>query len=85
MAHFSKCTEQYAQKVFDSADIVRDAIFRQLTPVAIKVKKVRLRTFPLKSESGLNRTPASRRGRPLHMNGTSQTSGAYYVRGERFR
>jgi len=30
MARFSKCTEQYAQKVFDSADIVRDGIFRQL-------------------------------------------------------
>jgi hypothetical protein len=24
MARFSKCTEQYAQKVLDSADIVRD-------------------------------------------------------------
>jgi len=31
MARFSKCTEQYAQKVFDSADIVRDAILRQLS------------------------------------------------------
>jgi len=31
MARFSKCTEQYAQKVFDSADIVRDAILHQLT------------------------------------------------------
>jgi hypothetical protein len=29
MARSSECTEQYAQKVFDSADIVRDGIFRQ--------------------------------------------------------
>jgi hypothetical protein len=32
MARSSECTEQYAQKVIDSADIVRDAIFRQLNP-----------------------------------------------------
>jgi hypothetical protein len=31
MARSSECTEQYAQKVFDSAGIVRDAIFRQLS------------------------------------------------------
>jgi len=31
VARSSECTEQYAQKVFDNADIVRDAIFRQLT------------------------------------------------------
>jgi hypothetical protein len=30
MARSSECTEQYAQKVFDSAGIVRDAIFQQL-------------------------------------------------------
>jgi len=30
MARFSKCTEQYAQKVFDSADIVRDGECRKL-------------------------------------------------------
>jgi len=29
MARCSECTEQYAQKVFDNADIVRDAIFQQ--------------------------------------------------------
>src|ERR1035437_2678796 len=29
MARSSECTEQYAQKVFDSADIVRDGILRQ--------------------------------------------------------
>jgi len=31
MARSSECTEQYAQKVFDSAGIVREAMFRQLT------------------------------------------------------
>jgi hypothetical protein len=31
MARSSERTEQYAQKVIDSADIVREAIFRQLT------------------------------------------------------
>jgi hypothetical protein len=29
MARSSECTEQYAQKVFDTADIVREVIFRQ--------------------------------------------------------
>jgi len=31
MARSSECTEHYAQKVFDSADIVRDGILRQLS------------------------------------------------------
>jgi hypothetical protein len=31
MARSSECTEQYAQKVLDTADIVRDAIYRHLT------------------------------------------------------
>jgi hypothetical protein len=31
MARSSDCTEQYAQKVIDSAGIVRDAWFRQLS------------------------------------------------------
>jgi hypothetical protein len=35
MAPSSECTEQYTQKVFDTADIVRDARFRQL-PLANK-------------------------------------------------
>jgi len=30
MARSSECTEQYAQKVFDTADIVREAMFQQL-------------------------------------------------------
>jgi len=30
MARSSECTEQYAQKVLDTADIVRDAIYHQL-------------------------------------------------------
>src|ERR1017187_9920525 len=34
MARSSECTDQYAQKVFDNADIVRDAIFRQLNKAA---------------------------------------------------
>ena len=34
MARSSACTEQYAHKVFDRGDIVRDAIYRQLTPDA---------------------------------------------------
>jgi hypothetical protein len=31
MARSSECTEQYAQKVLDTADFVRDACSRQLT------------------------------------------------------
>ena len=34
MARSSECTEQYAQKVFDSADIVREAMFRQQSHAA---------------------------------------------------
>jgi hypothetical protein len=36
MARSSECTEQYAQKVFDSAGIVRDAILQQLSPVHLQ-------------------------------------------------
>jgi len=31
MALFSECTDRYAQKMLDTADIVREAMFRQLT------------------------------------------------------
>jgi len=31
MAHSSECTEHYAQKAFDRSDIVREAMFQQLT------------------------------------------------------
>ncbi len=31
MALFFECTDRYAQKLLDTADIVREAIFRQLT------------------------------------------------------
>ncbi len=30
MARFSECTERYAQKVLDTADIVREAMLQQL-------------------------------------------------------
>ncbi len=30
MALFSECTDRYAQKLLDTADIVREAIFQQL-------------------------------------------------------
>jgi hypothetical protein len=29
MALFSECTDRYAQKLLDTADIVREAMFRQ--------------------------------------------------------
>jgi hypothetical protein len=31
MALFSECTDRYAQKLLDTADIVREAIYRQLS------------------------------------------------------
>ena len=31
MARSSECTERYAQNLIDNADIVREAIFRQVT------------------------------------------------------
>jgi len=46
MARSSECTEQYAQKVFDSAGIVRDAMFRQLAVC-----------FTLRCESGYYSSP----------------------------
>jgi hypothetical protein len=33
MARSSECTDSYVQKVLDAADIVRDAMFQQLSPV----------------------------------------------------
>jgi hypothetical protein len=30
MARSSECTDRYAQKVLDTADIVREAIYRQM-------------------------------------------------------
>jgi hypothetical protein len=35
LARSSECTDQYAQKVFDTADIVRDAMLRQLRSVGL--------------------------------------------------
>jgi hypothetical protein len=35
MARSSECTDQYAQKVFDNADIVRDAIFQQQPTLSV--------------------------------------------------
>jgi hypothetical protein len=35
MALFSECTDRYAQKLLDTADIVREAIFRQSCRKAI--------------------------------------------------
>jgi hypothetical protein len=37
MARSSECTDQYAQKVFDNADIVRDAILQQLRDTTLSV------------------------------------------------
>jgi hypothetical protein len=34
MALFSECTDRYAQKLLDTADIVREAIFRQPGAIA---------------------------------------------------
>jgi hypothetical protein len=35
MALFSECTDRYAQKTLDTADIVREAIYRQLTKLRL--------------------------------------------------
>jgi hypothetical protein len=47
MARSSECTEQYAQKVFDNADIVRDAILRQQSVERRAARQVSL-TCPLR-------------------------------------
>jgi hypothetical protein len=41
MARSSECTEQYAQKVFDSADIVRDAMLCQERSVLPAIRETR--------------------------------------------
>jgi hypothetical protein len=33
MALFSECTDRYAQKLLDTADIVREAIFQQSSQI----------------------------------------------------
>ena len=40
MALFSECTDRYAQKLLDTADIVREAIFRQYFPTAADFYKI---------------------------------------------
>jgi hypothetical protein len=35
MALFSECTDRYAQKLLDTADIVREAMFQQLTIASV--------------------------------------------------
>jgi hypothetical protein len=40
MARSSACTEQYAHKVFDRGDIVRDAIFRQLPLILSRLNAI---------------------------------------------
>jgi hypothetical protein len=37
MALFSECTERYAQNMLDTADIVREAIFRQSSGVRLSL------------------------------------------------
>jgi len=41
MARSSECTEQYAQKTLDTADIVREAIFRELRGSASTAMRLR--------------------------------------------
>ncbi len=36
MALFSECTDRYAQKLLDTADIVREAMFHQLSEFAVQ-------------------------------------------------
>jgi hypothetical protein len=37
MALFSECTDRYAQKLLDTADIVREAIYQQLGRAATRL------------------------------------------------
>jgi hypothetical protein len=49
MALFSECTDRYAQKLLDTADIVREAIYRQLVlsrRVALDCQATYLAGFP---------------------------------------
>ena len=46
MALFSECTDRYAQKLLDTADIVREAIFRQLRGVCAVVQRVQMQLSP---------------------------------------
>jgi hypothetical protein len=39
MAHSSECRDRYAQNSLDTADIVREAIFRQLT-VEVRLQRL---------------------------------------------
>ncbi len=51
MALFSECTDRYAQKLLDTADIVREAMFRQLSlrtiiPRVVRGAKIEMYTPP---------------------------------------
>jgi hypothetical protein len=48
MARSSECTDQYARKVLDTADIVREAIYRQPFRRSPGVRNITLlRPFPV--------------------------------------
>ena len=48
MALFSECTERYAQNMLDTADIVREGIFRQLALRNVHLTRAPNRSFPLR-------------------------------------
>jgi hypothetical protein len=53
MALFSECTDRYAQKLLDTADIVRDAIYRQrVFRVGIYRLSKPLAGIPFRNRSG---------------------------------
>ena len=56
MALFFECMPQCAQKLLDTADIVRDAIFRQLRTISIAL----LKEFSRSERPPTRRRPGSR-------------------------
>ena len=46
MALFSECTDRYAQKTLDTADIVREAIYQQQSSISPR-GQIRTRRLPL--------------------------------------
>ena len=57
MALFPECMPQYAQKVLDTADIVRDAICRQLSLRRVRISCVAASQFGLNNAHPMVKTP----------------------------
>src|SRR5665811_1047092 len=65
MALFSECTDRYAQKMLDTADIVRDAMFQQPPDSCAKLAISSRRIWPLSTHDSQGAYSQTGRSCPL--------------------